>query len=186
MDLPYGDERNKKFVTNVGLITSRGKSGDNIMACEWTHMVSYSPGLIAVCIRSGKATHENIQSSKEFGVNLCAVDQASMSNIAGGLVGKNFDKIKVLQELGFKFFPAKNINTLMVEGAALNAECKLFKEIQLGSHTMFVGEVVDVSATDKAPLAYHQGKYWLLEKEVSKPAQEELEKINNTVERFAN
>ena len=50
MDLPWGDDCSKKFVTNVGLITSDGPHGPNIMACEWTHHVSYSPGLIAVCI----------------------------------------------------------------------------------------------------------------------------------------
>ncbi len=50
MDLPYGDIKTWKFATNVGLITSNGPVGHNIMAAEWTHMVSYSPGLIAVSI----------------------------------------------------------------------------------------------------------------------------------------
>ena len=46
MDLPWGDEKTTKFVTNVGLITSNGPYGYNIIAAEWTHQVSYSPSLI--------------------------------------------------------------------------------------------------------------------------------------------
>lgn len=50
-----------KFITNVGLITSNGHFGTDVMACEWTHHISYRPGLIAVCIHPDKATHENIK-----------------------------------------------------------------------------------------------------------------------------
>ena len=75
MDLPWGSDYAKKFVTNVGLITTTGPKGDNIMAAEWTHQVSYSPGLIAVCIKPDETNNANISKSKEFGVNLCADDQ---------------------------------------------------------------------------------------------------------------
>ena len=128
MDLPWGDERTKKFVTNVGLITSNGPYGYDIMAAEWTHHVSYSPGLIAACINRKDATNANIAKSKEFGVSLCASNQNVLSSIAGGSSGKNVNKIEALKELGFKFFKAKKINVLMAEGAAMNAECRLYKK----------------------------------------------------------
>ena len=145
MDLPWGDEKTVQFITNVGLITSKGKHGDNIMAAEWTHHISYSPGLIAVCVGHGKATYDNIKETKEFGVNISAIDQNVLASISGGSSGKTVDKIGALKELGFKFYKANKINTLMVEGAVLNIECKLMKEIPLGDHTMFVGEIVEVS-----------------------------------------
>jgi flavin reductase (DIM6/NTAB) family NADH-FMN oxidoreductase RutF len=47
MDLLWNDRRTRQFVTNVGLITSDGPLGPNIMAAEWTHHISYSPSLIA-------------------------------------------------------------------------------------------------------------------------------------------
>jgi len=185
MDLPFGDERTKQFVTNVGLITSNGPNGHDIMAAEWTFHVSYSPGLIAVCIHRLDATHENIEKTKEFGVNLCASDQNILSSIAGGSHGQDVDKIGVLKELGYKFFKAKKIDVLMVEGAAMNAECKLFKQIELGDHTMFVGEVVELyPVTGKNPIVYHAGKYWKLENQVSKPTQEERDKIKEIVEKY--
>jgi len=185
MDLPWGEERTKQFVTNVGLITSNGPNGHDIMACEWTHHVSYSPGLIAVCIHRPDATHENIEKTKEFGVNLGASDQNVISSIAGSSHGQDIDKIGALKELGYKFFKAKKIDVLMVEGAAMNAECKLFKQIELGDHTTFVGEVVELyPVKDKEPIVYHAGKYWKLENQITKPTQEERDKIKEVVEKY--
>jgi len=185
VDLPWGDERTKKFVTNVGLITSTGSFGHDVMACEWTHHVSYSPGLIVVCIRPNDATHENIKQTKEFGVSLCSSDQSAMSSIAGGFSGKQYDKIKALKELGYEFYEAKKIKALMVKGAALNAECKLVNEYSLGDHTMFVGEVVEASNNpDKQSLALHGGKYWIMNTNAARPSEEERERVKNVVEKF--
>jgi len=184
MDLPWGDERSKQFITNVGLLTSDGPYGPNVMACEWTHHISYEPGLIAVCIRPNDATHANIRKTKEFGVNLCSTDLPTLASVAGGNTGKQIDKISALKKLGFTFYKAKKIKPPMIQGAALNVECKLFKEIPLGDHTMFVGEVVEASTSGKAPLAYHQGKYWRIGTRIIKPGPKELEKIQKTVEKF--
>lgn len=184
MDLPWGDEKTVKFITNVGLVTSNGPYGDDIMSCEWTHQVSYSPGLVAVCIGANKATLENIKSSKEFGIGICATDQNVLSSVAGGSSGKNFDKIGALKELGFKFYKAKKVNALMVEGAVLNLECRLLKEIKLGDHVMLVGEVVEAHLNNgKEPLAYHKIKYWKIGENIPKPQQHELERIKSVVEK---
>ena len=184
MDLPWGEERTKQFITNVGLITSNGPYGHDIMACEWTHHISYSPGLIAVCINPKDATHANIAKTKEFGVNLCASDQNVLSSIAGGSSGKSIDKIGALKELGFKFFKAKKINVLMVDEAAMNVECKLVKKIKLGDHTTFVGEVVELYPISyKKPLAYHSQKYWRLNQNIPKPPQPELDRIRKIIEK---
>ncbi|MEK6909707.1 MAG: flavin reductase [Candidatus Aenigmatarchaeota archaeon] len=112
MDLPDWDEKSLKFITNVGLITSDGPFGPNIMSSEWTHHLSYSPGLIAVCPRPSRTTYENIKETKEFGVSLCAVDQAGMASISGGYHGREYDKIKALKELGFEFIKQRKLNPL--------------------------------------------------------------------------
>ncbi len=184
MDLPWGDEKSSKFITNVGLITSDGPFGTDVMACEWTHHVSYRPGLIAVCIHPDKATHKNIKQTNEFGVNLCSTDQSIMSSIAGGYSGKEYDKIGALKELGFEFYSAKSIATLMIKGAAANFECKLQKEIVLGDHTAFVGEVVEGSnSPEKPPLAYHNGRYFMMNTTVVKPSDEERERIREILKK---
>lgn len=185
MDLAWNDERMRQFVTNVGLITSTGPHGQNVMAAEWTHHISYAPGLIMVCIRSGDATHDNVKETKEFGVNLCSVEQNVMSSVAGGETGKEVDKIGVLKELGFRFYPGRKIKPLMIEGTAMNAECTLKEAREIGDHTAFVGEVVEISADlNKKPLAYHQGKYWHVGENIIKPSQEERDKIQKIIEKF--
>ena len=75
MELSWNDRRTRQFLTNVGLITTDGPYGPNVMAAEWTHHLSYSPSLIAINVRGDDATAENIDHSKEFGVNLAADDQ---------------------------------------------------------------------------------------------------------------
>jgi flavin reductase (DIM6/NTAB) family NADH-FMN oxidoreductase RutF len=184
MELPWNDPRSNKFATTIGLITSYGSDGPNIMACEWTHHLSYDPGLIAVSLGPTKATVENIRTSKEFGVNLCASDQSVLSSVAGGYSGSKYNKINALKELGFQFYDARKIKTLMVKGASLSVECKLFQEITFGDHIMFVGEVLDaIHNPEKQSLIYHDGKYWSLQSSI-KPTQEERERIRKVVEKY--
>jgi flavin reductase (DIM6/NTAB) family NADH-FMN oxidoreductase RutF len=180
MNLPRNDRRTRQFVTNVGLITSNGPLGINVMAAEWNHHVSYSPSLIAVNVRQDDATAENIKESKEFGVNLAAEDQNIICSITGQHTGKRVDKIALLKKMGIVFYESKKIKVPMITGAAMNAECKLIKqEEQLGDHIMFVGEVVEVSTDERIkPLIYQNGKYWKLGDAIAKPAPETLDKIN--------
>ena len=184
MKLAWNDPRSNKFATTIGLITSNGSNGPNIMACEWTHHLSYDPGLIAVSIGPTKTTVENIRTSKEFGVNLCASDQSILSSVAGGYSGSHYNKINALEELGFQFYQANKIKTLMVKGASLNVECKLFQEITFGDHIMFIGEVMDaLDNPEKQSLIYHGGKYWSLQTLI-KINQEERERIRKVVEKY--
>ena len=184
MDMPWGSEPAKKFVTNVGLITSNGPNGDNIMSAEWTHQVSYQPGLILISLKTTEATYNNIIKSKEFGVNLSGHEHAIIASVAGGSSGKNVNKIEALKELGFKFFRAKKIKVLMVEGAALNVECKLVNKIEVGDHVAFVGEAVEVHPiTAKEPLVYHGQKFWKFGANIPWPYEAEMNRIKAIVEK---
>ncbi len=184
MDLPWGDERSVQFITNVGLITSDGPHGPNIMSAEWTHHISYSPGLIAVCIRKKSATYDNISKTKEFGINIASTEQNVLASISGNYKGKEVRKINALTELGFAFYPGKKIKTFMVKDAVSNFECTLFQKIELGDHIMFVGEVVEaVLNNSKEPLAYHKCKYWKIGENIHKPSEKEKERITKIVEK---
>ena len=60
-----------------------------------------------------------------------------------------FPHTHCMKEAGLtNFYPAKSINVLMVEGAAMNAECKLMRFEELGDHIMFVGDVIEISADE--------------------------------------
>lgn len=185
MDIPGGSEIAESFITNVGLVTTDGPHGPNIMACEWTHHVSYRPGLIGVSVNPRHATYDNIQVTKEFGLCIASTEQRVLSSVSGRDSGKFFNKIKIAEELGFRFYPAKKIKALLVEGAAVNVECKLYQEVPLGDHTMFVGEVIESFFNpDKEPLAYHKGKYWSMNTQLEKPTDALREKVNMLFEKY--
>ena len=108
-----------------------------------------------------------------------------LSSVAGGYTGSNYDKIDALKELGFEFYKAKRIEAIMIKGAAVNIECILSKEISLGDHTTFVGEVIEAyNNPDKVPLAYYGGRYFIMNTNVEKPSYEEREKIRKVVEKY--
>jgi flavin reductase (DIM6/NTAB) family NADH-FMN oxidoreductase RutF len=155
------------------------------MAAEWTHHVSYSPSLIAINVRGDDATAENINQSKEFGVNLAAEDQNILCSLGGRYTGKELDKISLFKELGIIFYKAKSIKTLMIRGAAMNAECKLVKQEGLGDHIMFV-EVTEISADENIkPLVYHNGRYWRLDdNKIPRPSQDLLDKVEEIAKKY--
>ncbi len=185
IELRWADKELKKFITNVGLITSNGPYGLNVMACEWTYKISSNPGLIAISSHPGNISTDNIMKTKEFGVSIAATDQNIFASVAGNYSGKDYDKIKALEELGYKFYKAKKIDTLMVEGSVMNLECKVIHEFHEGDHILFIGEVVErEDHPEKESLAYHKGKYWKIDTKVFKPSEEELAKINKVIEKY--
>lgn len=186
MDLiPYGSPPRAAFVTNVGLITSNGPHGHNIMSAEWTYQLSYSPTLLGVSIGLKKATHDNIAASKYFGVSIASTAQNALSSLAGGGSGKEFDKIAFLKSLGFEFTKAETFDLLMPAGAVMQAECKLTDTQITGDHALFIGEVVALKHDPAAvPIVYHLGKYWNLGQELPKPSPEQREEWKKLREKF--
>ncbi len=153
------DEAYAQFTTTVGLITTDGPKGPNVMSAEWTFHVSYDPFLIAVHLAPGEATHENIEATKEFGVNLVSEDQVVAMGFAGHFSKHGTDK---LSSTWFETFPAKKIQAPMIRGCLLNAECRLVEQVTMGDHTAFVGEVVAFSLDrSKKPVVLHRGPRYL-------------------------
>ncbi len=145
----------RQFTTTVGLITTHGSRGPNVMAAEWTFNISYDPFLISVHIDPTEATHGAIVETGEFGVNLLAEDQVVAMGFAGHFSKYDIDK---LSSEVFETYPAKRIRAPMIRGAILNAECRLIQRLTLGDHTAFVGEVVEFSVDkSKGPVVLHRG-----------------------------
>jgi flavin reductase (DIM6/NTAB) family NADH-FMN oxidoreductase RutF len=163
LDLEYGTLETRKFVTNIGLVSSKGKYGYNIMSAEWARIVSYSPGYIMLNLHSFTSTAENIIETGEFGVGIAGEDQGLAARFAGHYSGREYDKIAMLQAMGYKFHRAANIDVLMISGSAMEVECKLKESKELGDHLMFIGSVVGKGAVEGMnPLVYHSGKMYKL------------------------
>ena len=155
----------KYFTTGVGLITSTGRYGSNVMAAEWTLHISYEPMLIAIFVHKGEATYDNIIQTREFGVNMSTDEQAGLVNISGGYSKKEIDKLNV-GDL-FKLYPGRYIKAPMIRECIVNAECKVVKYYNIGDHTAIIGEVLHAKYDKaKTPLIYHRGMYRTLGKKL--------------------
>jgi flavin reductase (DIM6/NTAB) family NADH-FMN oxidoreductase RutF len=181
MDLGWGDERRRAFVTNVGLVTTHGPNGEDIMAAEWAFQLSYSPGLLAVSVGSGKATAENILATKEFGFSLASEKQNVLASVAGKFSGKKIDKIGLLTDLGFGFSEGRQTRVVLPEGASFTAECRLVNSFVLGDHTLFVGEILEASASGEEPLVYHGRNYFKIGEGIERPGEEFMTKLGEKV-----
>jgi flavin reductase (DIM6/NTAB) family NADH-FMN oxidoreductase RutF len=151
------DNVHRYFATTVGLVTTKGKHGPNVMAAEWTMQISYEPMLIAIFIHESP-TYWNIEETKVFGVNIASDDQAELVNIAGGYSGTEIEKLAIPGT--FATYKAKKIDVPMVKGCALTAECKVTTIQKIGDHIMVVGEAVSAKFDEKKfPLIYTRGNY---------------------------
>ena len=159
MERKIPDKAQRCFVTGVGMITSTGSLGRNVMAAEWTIQISYEPLLIAIFVHDSTATLKNIRETKEFGINVASDQQTSLVNIAGGYSRTEIDKLKVRRS--FRFLKSRHIKAPLIAGCIVNAECKLFAIKKLGDHVMVVGRVITMRYDEtKKPLVYHTGRYY--------------------------
>jgi len=88
--------------------------------------------------------------------------------------------------MGFTFTKAENIDVFMVDGAALLIECTMIDQRVRGDHTVFIGEPLSVSEGENLkPLLYHNGKYWSIGDERSKPSEEERKEMGKIVQKHS-
>lgn len=143
------------FATTVALVTSDGKSGPNVMACEWAMQVSYEPMLIAIFIHDSP-TLRNIRETGAFGVNIASDAQAELVNVAGGYSGTELAKLAIPG----LFETYRGAKVPMVKGCTLAAECAVRSIHDVGDHVMVVGEAVSATySEDRLPLIYTRGNY---------------------------
>jgi flavin reductase (DIM6/NTAB) family NADH-FMN oxidoreductase RutF len=164
-DAPY-----KFFATTVNLLTSSdGQGRADVMACEWTMQVGYRPLRVMVVVHRENLTHEFIQATGVFGVNLCSEEQASLANFAGNVTGRVKDKL-AHPRLAEWVVAGQQLPVPMIRGCVLNAECVVEERVELGAYTGFIGRAVvaEVNALAR-PLFYHRGKYWGLGEQIHKP-----------------
>lgn len=150
------DNVHRYFATTVGLITTGGKWGQNVMAAEWTMHVSYEPMLVAISIHDSP-TLWNIKETGAFGVNIASDDQSALVNIAGGYSGTEIAKLSIPGT--FKTYKG-SMNVPMIRGCALCCECKVVSVQDVGDHVLVIGEALSAAFDEKKfPLIYTRGNY---------------------------
>ena len=162
-------------------LISCGKSPEeyNILTISWLGTLCSSPPMCYISVRRERKSYEIIMQNREFVINLTNEDLAYAADWCGVISGRDYDKFKKM-----KLTPvmAEKVNAPMIKEAPLCIECRVKEVVTLGTHDMFISEVLNVQAdkqyidpkTDsfdmaKAKLiAYSHGHYYKLGEEIGK------------------
>ena len=118
----------------------------NMVTVAWAGTVNSEPPMVSVSLRKERYSHGLISNSGEFVVNLVDEALAKATDFCGVRSGRDLDKAK---ETGLGYAPADGMETApRVCGAPVSLSCKVRQVLELGSHDMFIGEVVAVSVRE--------------------------------------
>ena len=162
------------------VMVSCGGSADrdekpNIITIAWTGTINSNPPMTYISVRKERYSHHILEETGEFVINLVSEDLAFAADWCGVKSGRDFDKF---EEQKLTPLPAKEVSCPIIGESPMNIECKVKEIKELGSHDMFIAEIVSVSADehivdekgairlDKAGLvAYNHGHYYGLKRE---------------------
>lgn len=135
------------FPLPVVMVTSQDseRRRTNICTVAWTGTVCTDPPMLSISLRKERHSHALISESREFVVNVPSVQQVRMTDYCGVVSGRDVDKFK---ETGLTASPASKVKTFLILECPVNLECRVKKTLELGSHTMFVAEVLAVQVNE--------------------------------------
>ena len=166
----------------VVLVTSLDSKGNaNVMTAAWAGTVCSDPVMISVSIRKERYSHSLIKESGEFVVCLTTRKLAKVTDYVGVKSGKDIDKFQLEKDLKLTKIPSQVVKAPSIQESPVCLECKVKQILELGSHDMFIGEVVGTNIDDqyldennrldlkKAELiTYSHGQYYTLDKVIGK------------------
>ena len=163
------------------VLVSCGEYGgkQNILTVAWTGVVCSDPAMCSISIRPGRFSYEMIRKSGEFAINLTTAAMARAVDWCGVKSGRDLDKFK---EMKLTATPAKHIRAPLIAESPVNLECRVREVRELGSHPMFIAEILAVHADPSyfdpktgffnlaaaEPLCYCHGHYYRLGKHIGK------------------
>jgi len=123
-----------------------GKGHNNMITIAWTGTVCSDPPMVYISVRKERYSYPMLKETGEFVINLPSEDMVYALDKAGCTTGKKIDKFK---ELGLT--PAKSfkVDAPSISEAPVCIECKATRVLELGTHDMFLAEVVSVSVDEK-------------------------------------
>ena len=125
----------------IGTYGSDGKP--NIMNAAWGGIASSKPPCINVSLREATLSYHNIQHSGAFTVNIPSEKYLKEADFVGLVSGRERDKFKETRLTPEK---SKLVNAPIVKEFPYTLECNLVQQVNLGLHTMFIGEIVGMVA----------------------------------------
>lgn len=129
--------------TGLYLLCSRAGEQRNWMTCNWVTQVATDPKLVAVSVERGVHTYELIRSGRCFALALLSREDRALVR---RFVKPAADDPEAKTLNGFPYRDAPVTGVPLPVAAAAFLDCRVEREVALGSHSLFVGEVVDASA----------------------------------------
>ena len=153
------------------LVTVADKAGKpNIFTVAWAGTVCTNPPMVSISVRKERFSHAMLLDTGEFVINLTTEKLAYATDYCGVRSGKDVDKFK---EMKLTCVEASQVNCGMIGESPVNIECKVVKTEKLGSHHMFLAQVVAVHADEDYmdengrfdlnsahPMVYSHGTYY--------------------------
>lgn len=130
------------FPTPVYLVGTYAADGQpNMMNAAWGGICCSEPPCVMVSVQKKRYTHASLVEQQAFSINLLGTDHVIAADYYGIASGRDINKIEACNQHVRR---AEYVNAPCLEEAYLILECRLKSTIELGSHTMFVGEIVEV------------------------------------------
>lgn len=150
----------------------------NIITVAWTGILNTNPAMCYISVRPERYSHNIIKENGEFAINLTTRQLAYATDWCGVKSGRDVDKFKEMKLTKEK---ANIISVPLIKESPVSVECKVKEIVPLGSHDMFVAEIVAIDADEKYIdekgafdiskcdlIAYANGGYYPLEKKIGK------------------
>ena len=160
----------------VSVADKEGKN--NIITIAWAGTICTNPPMVSISVRPERYSYHMIEETGEFVINLTTEELVKACDYCGVTSGKNVDKFKEMKLTKEK---ANFVNCPAIKESPVSIECKVKEIKELGSHHMFIAEVLAVNADEKYMdetgrfclekanlIAYSHGQYYELGKNLGK------------------
>lgn len=168
---------NMLFPLPAVLVSVRDRQGnDNLITIAWTGTVCTNPPMLYISVRPERHSYQALVDTGEFVVNLTTRELAKATDYCGVRSGRDHDK---WAEMGLTKAEAVKVNAASIAESPVNIECRVREELPLGSHHMFIADVVHVTVDEDymdekgsfhlenaGPIAYSHGTYFELGKAI--------------------
>ena len=129
----------------------------NMLTVAWTGTVCTTPPMCYISVRPERHSYAVIRRTGEFVINLTTRSMARATDWCGVRSGRDFDKFR---ETGLTPVPAERVAAPLIAEAPVSIECRVRQVLPLGTHDMFLAEVVNVQA-DEAYIDPATGRFCL-------------------------
>lgn len=153
------------FTTGVTIITTVSEGVPAGTTASAVASLSMDPPMMLVCLNRSSATHDQVVAAGVFGVNIMAQDQGGT---AMAFARKGTDKFA-----GIGWSPAPN-GVPMIDGSLATIACRVVEAVAGGTHTVFMGEVIDAGTHPGEPLTYYRGIFGRFEHDAGEKAYQGL------------